>query len=62
MIQALIAAIILLMLAVENAYEFLEVYKVNNGKANLVDVHLRVAEAFELLGFALAGVLLYSPD
>jgi len=59
MIQALIAAVILLVLAVENAYEFSKVYEVNRGEANLVDIHLRVAEAGELLGFALAGVMLY---
>jgi len=53
------ATVILFLLAVDNAYEFFLTYKVHKGKANMMDIHSRVVEAGELLGYILAGILLF---
>jgi len=60
MLLVTIAAVVLLVLAVDNAYEFASVYKARGrDKASMLDVHSRVVEAGEVVGFILAGILLY---
>lgn len=59
MLLVTIVAVVLFVLALDNAYEFSLVSKVHRGEAKHVDVHSRVVEAGELLGFILAGFLLY---
>jgi hypothetical protein len=60
MLLVTIAAVILLVLAVDNAYEFVSVYKARGrDKASMLTVHSRVVEAGEVVGFILAGILLY---
>jgi len=55
----IIATVILLLLAIDNAYEFSLTYKIHKGRVNMLDVHSRVVEAGELVGYTLAGILLY---
>ena len=60
MLLVTVAAVVLLVLAVDNAYEFASVYKARGrDKASMLDVHSRVVEAGEVVGFILAGILLY---
>ncbi|MFQ6080874.1 MAG: hypothetical protein ACE5OW_04305, partial [Candidatus Bathyarchaeia archaeon] len=60
MLLVTVAAVILLVLAVDNAYEFSSVYKARRrDKASMLEAHSRVVEAGELFGFILAGILLY---
>jgi hypothetical protein len=60
MLLVTIASVVLLALAVNNASEFLIVYKARGrDKASMLDAHSRVVEAGELFGFLLAGILLY---
>jgi len=59
MLPVIVATIVLLLLAVNNAYEFSLVYKVHKGEANMVDAHSRIVESAELVGFILASILLY---
>jgi len=60
MLLVAIAAVILLVLAVDNAYEFATVYKARGkDKASMMAAHSRIVEAGELFGFIFAGVLLY---
>ncbi len=60
MLPITIASVILLVLAVDNAYEFSSIYKARGrDKASMLDAHSRVVEAGELFGFILAGILLY---
>ncbi len=60
MLPVTIAAVILLVLAADNAYEFARVYKARGrDKASMLETHSRVVEAGELLGFLLAGILVY---
>jgi len=59
MLLVIIAAVVLLVLAVDNAYEFSRVYKAYKDKIDVTSAHSRVVEAGELLGFILAGILLY---
>lgn len=59
MLLVTIATVILSLLAVDNAYEFSLLYKVHRGKANMMDIHSRIVEAAELVGYIAAGILLY---
>ncbi len=60
MLLVTIAAVILLVLVVDNAYEFSNIYKARGrDKTSMLDAHSRVVEAGELFGFILAGILLY---
>jgi len=61
MLLVTISAVILFILAIDNVYEFLTVYKVRakNDKASMVAIHSRVVEAAELIGYLAAGILLY---
>ncbi|MCK5563161.1 hypothetical protein KAI30_03220 [Candidatus Bathyarchaeota archaeon] len=61
MLLVTVAAVILFVLAVDNAYEFASVYKARaqKDKADMVKPHSRIVETGELFGFILAGILLY---
>ncbi|MFQ6116447.1 MAG: hypothetical protein ACE5NG_20500 [bacterium] len=60
MLLVTIAAVVLLVLAVDTAYEFASVFRARGrDKASMLNVHSRVVEAGELAGFILAGILLY---
>jgi len=61
MMLATISAVILFILAIDNVYEFLTVYKVRtkNDKASMVEIHSRVVEAAELIGYLVAGFMIY---
>ena len=60
MLLATVAAVVLFVLAIDNAYEFVNVYKARKrDKATMLEAHSRVVETGELIGFILAGVLLY---
>ncbi|MFQ6032227.1 MAG: hypothetical protein ACE5K2_04820 [Candidatus Zixiibacteriota bacterium] len=61
MLLVTIAAVVLLVLAVDNVYEFLSVYKVRakKDKASMVEPHSRLLETAELIGFLLVGILMY---
>jgi len=61
MLLVTVAAVILLGLAVDNAYEFSSVYKARTqkDKVDMVKPHSRILETGELFGFILAGILLY---
>ncbi len=55
-----IAAVILLVMAANNTYEFVSVYRARGkGKTAMLGAHSRIVEAGELVGFIAAGVLLY---
>jgi len=60
MMLVTISAVILFILAIDNAYEFLTVYRVRaKDKASMLEIHSRVVEAAELIGYLVAGILLY---
>ncbi len=63
MLLVTIAAVVLLALAADNAYEFVIIYRTRGkGKAAMLGAHSRIVEAGEVVGFILAGVLLYLSD
>jgi hypothetical protein len=61
MLGVTIAAVILLLLAVASAYEISIVHKARaqGDKESIVEFHSRAFEGGELLGFLLAGILMY---
>lgn len=60
MLLVTIAAVVLLAMAADNAYEFVIIYRARGkGKASMLEAHSRIVEAGEVIGFILAGALLY---
>ncbi len=63
MLLVTIAVVVLLAMAADNSYEFVVIYKARGkGKAAMLGAHSRIVEAGEVVGFIVAGALLYLSD